>query len=327
MARPTIKDVANRAGVSTATVSYVLNNTGSVSQQTASRVRQCVKDLGYRANSLAIAHRTGRSGTIGLAIPDLTNPFFPEFAQGVHASAYAAGFAVQILDANNSRDFERSEIEHLSDRVPEGLIWVPVGDTNITDTPQPFPVVVYDRDLPGYDSLAPNLFEGGRLQASLILQHGHSRVGILSGPEASDTAHLRLAGLLEGLEGNAEIVWHHSIPFTANIPDEIADAITTCRAVTAVATANDIQAIGLLRQFRAAGRSVPDDVSVVGFDGTALSDLVSPSLTTISLHPRRLGEQAFAMLQDRIRHADNPPRRIVGSVDTKLGESLSYAPS
>ena len=167
MARPTIRDVAAAAGVSTATVSYVLNGTGSVSAATAQRVRDCVEELGYRANSLAVAHRTGRSRTIGLAVADLTNPFFPEFARGVHKAAITSGFGVFLIDAQGSHDIELEGVEMLSDRVPEGLIWVPVGDDILSKRPipLPFPVVTFDRELPDFDSVNADIRHGGELQA------------------------------------------------------------------------------------------------------------------------------------------------------------------
>jgi len=302
--RPTIKNVAKLAGVSTATVSYVLNDTGSVSEETAKRVRECVEQIGYRANSVAVAHRTGRSRTIGLAVPDLTNPFFPEFAQGVRSAASANGYAVFLLDGHSSAEIEIEGVQRLADGVPEGLIWCPVGEDILTDAKFRFPTVVYDRVVEGFDSVCADIRSGGELQAQAILDHGHTRVGLLTGPMSSDTARLRRDGFIERLGTHAELVWEVEMEYVKGLPAKTALAITADRDVTCVATANDIQAIRLMSIYQSSGFDVPGDISVIGFDNIDLASLVSPQLTTIDLHPRQLGERALELLIDRIKNPD-----------------------
>lgn len=318
--RPTIRDVAKLAGVSTATVSYVLNGTGSVSSETAARVRDCVAELGYRANTLAIAHRTGRSATIGLALPDLTNPFFPEFAQGVHTAASAAGYSVLLLDGHNSADQLSAGVDRLADRVPEGLIYCPVDDA-VDDRLHRFPTVMFDRRVEGLDSVRADLEGGGAMQAELVASYGHRRVGLISGPEGSETAQLRRAGLLGGLPDEVEVVWEFFEDFTLDFT-EPASAALKAGGVTCVLTANDIQAIATLRHLRSAGHSVPDDVSVIGFDNIGFAALVSPSLTTIDLRARSLGAASFELLVSRIADRDLPARHEVLNVAPIERESL-----
>ncbi len=326
MARPTIRDVAAAAGVSTATVSYVLNGTGSVSSATADRVRDCVEELGYRANSLAVAHRTGRSRTIGLAVADLTNPFFPEFARGVHKAAITSGFGVFLIDAQGSHDIELEGLEMLSDRVPEGLIWVPVGDDILSTRPipLPFPVVTFDRELPDFDSVNADIRHGGELQAELINANGHKRLGIISGPQWSDTGQLRREGLLDRLDDDVEVVWEFSVDYSSHIPDEVREAILS-HEVSCAVTANDIQAIGMLQTYRDAGLSVPDDVSVVGFDDIDLAARVSPGLSTVHLPVEALGMTAFDVLIDRIKNPDMPRRREQLPVSMTIRQSVRSA--
>ena len=304
--RPTIRDVAKLAGVSTATVSNVLNATGSVSEVTAQRVRQCVGEIGYRANSVAVAHRTGRSRTIGLAVPDLTNPFFPEFAQGVHTAASANGYAVFLLDGHSSQEVEIEGVQRLADRVPEGLIWCPVGDDILTGAGFRFPTVVFDREMEGFDSVKADIRAGGELQARALLEAGHTKVGLITGPQASDTARLRRDGFVERLGSEAELVWEFEIEYVDAISPGIARQIIAYSEVTCAATANDIQAIKLMSLYRSAGIAVPDDVSVIGFDDIDLASLVSPPLATIRLSPRKLGERAFEVLVERIKNPDSP---------------------
>lgn len=322
MARPTIRDVAKAAGVSTATVSYVLNGTGSVSEQTADRVRECVEELGYRANSLAVAHRTGRSRTIGLAVADLTNPFFPEFARGVHRAASSSGFSVFLIDAQGSHEHELEGVEMLADRVPEGLIWVPVGNDILSERPVPFPfpTVTFDRELPDFDSVNADIRNGGELQAEVITSHGHKRIGIISGPQWSDTGQLRRSGLLDSLHDDVEIVWEFSLDYSSHIPDDVRAEILS-HDVSCAVTANDIQAIGLLQLYRDAGQSVPEDVSVIGFDDIDLAARVSPGLTTVHLPVAELGMTAVDVLLDRIKNPDLPRQR------QQLGVSMTMRSS
>ena len=321
MARPTIRDVATCADVSTATVSYVLNGTGSVSEPTASRVRACVNQLGYRANSVAVAHRTGRTKTIGLAVPDLTNGFFPEFAQGVHRAAADHGFAVVLLDADNSIEAQAEGINMLADRVPEGLILCLLKEDVFTDSKFPFPIVVFDHEIEGVDCIGADLHKGGRLQAEAVVEHGHRRIGLICGPEWSGPAAVRRKGLLENLPDSVDVVWEHSLDWTADLPETaVADMLR--HDVSCVVTGNDMQALGALQTFRSAGRSVPDDVSIIGFDDIDFAALASPSLSTVRLPTRELGATAFGMLVHRIESPFMPVQQKRLDVQMMVRDSL-----
>lgn len=321
MARPTIRDVATCADVSTATVSYVLNGTGSVSVPTATRVRACVEELGYRANSVAVAHRTGRTKTIGLAVPDLTNGFFPEFAQGVHRAAANHGFAVLLLDADNSIEAQAESIEMLADRVPEGLILCLLKSDSLTGSTLQFPTVVFDHEIEGVDCIGADLFTGGRLQAAALVEHGHRRIGLICGPEWSGPAAVRRRGLLENLPDSVEVVWEHSLDWTANIPDHVETDMLR-HDVTCVVTGNDMQALGVLQMYRSAGRSVPEDVSVIGFDDIDFAALANPGLSTVRLPTRDLGATAFTMLTQRIESPHMPTQHKRLDVQMMVRDSL-----
>jgi LacI family transcriptional regulator len=258
-----------------------------------------------------------------LAVPDLTNPFFPEFAQGVHTAASANGYAVFLLDGHSSEQVEIEGVNRLADRVPEGLIWCPVGDDILSDASFRFPSVVYDRVIEGFDSVCSDIRGGGELQAKALIDHGHTRVGLLTGPLTSDTARLRRQGFVQGLGTNAELVWEVELDYVDAIPPDIAKQIIGHSDVTGAATANDIQAIKLMSLYRSAGIAVPDDVSVIGFDDIDLASLVSPPLATVRLSPRKLGERSFEVLVDRIKNPDSPIVRERLSVDFAERGSLA----
>ncbi len=324
MNRVTIKDVAELAGVSTATVSYVLNDSGSVSEATADRVRQCVDQLGYRANSLAVAHRTGRSRTIGLALPDLSNPFCPEVAKGVHHAARAAGFAVVLLDAFAQSELEQEGIERFADRMPEGLVWIPVGEGSWTPADIGVPVVSIDAETDEFDLVRADVHTGGRLQGELIVANGHRCVGVVSGPDWSGTARTRRDGLVGALEGHVAIEWEYALPYSAEVDHELVDRMLDSD-VTCIVTANDIQAIGILKALHRGGRRVPEDVSVIGFDDVPLAELMSPALTSVRLPIEEMGRSAVDLLLSRIDEPELETREVVLPVDLVERESFQSA--
>lgn len=319
--RPTIKDVAAAARVSTATVSYVLNGTGSVSEETADRVRAVVEELGYRANSLAVAHRTGRSGAIGLVIADLSNPFFPAFAQGVHSAAAEHGYAVFLVDSQNSFDDEVKNWEALAERVPEGVIWCPVGKPDhLPDTPVA-PVVVFGMELEALDCVNADLHAGGALQAEAAYTRGHRRLALLTGPAWSDAAQLRRSGFVDALPDDAEVRVEFANEFNGEVPDGVLTRILS-EGVTCVVTGNDLQAVSLYQACRRRQVSVPGDLSIIGFDDIEVCNLLSPPLSTVHLPKRDLGMTAVDVLVDRINNPDMAPRHDRLGVYLALRESL-----
>ncbi len=320
MARVTIKDVAERAGVSIATVSYVINDTGSVSEATAERVRDCIDELGYRVNSLAVAHRTGRTKTIVLALPDLSNPFCPEIAKGVQSAARSAGFAVVLLDANSDGDLERDSIARVADRMPEGLVWVPLGDSSWTPEEIGIPVVAIDAWGVDFDTVRADVRDGGARQGLHMIECGHRRVGLVSGPSWSATAHARHEGLIDAIGSQVDVAWDVALPYSSNLDDRLV-ATMLASDVTCIATANDIQAIGVLKALHRNGRSVPDDVSVIGFDDVPLAALMSPGLSTVRLPIEEMGRTAFELLCRRIDAPGREREEVVLPVDFVERES------
>ena len=321
MGRPTIRDVAALAGVSIATVSYVLNGTGSVSKVTAQRVRECVDELGYRINGVAVAHRTGRSRTIGLAVANITNPFLAKIAQGVHRVASTRGYAVFLVDAQDSQQHEVDGVERLADRVPEGLIWYPVGEGRLSVESFSFPTVVLGREIPGVDSVMADVERGGRLQAEYLISHEHHRIGILSGPQWSDAAELRRVGLEDRLTEEVRVVWEHSLDYSYDIPAVVGRHILS-QEVSCVVTANDLQALSLLQLYSRVGLRVPEDVSIIGFDDIDTAGQLTPPLTTVQLPTRQLGATAASLVLDRIEDPGLPARREVLPVRMIVRDSL-----
>ncbi len=308
--RVTTKDIALRAGVSKATVSYVLNGTGSVSAEMAKRIRDIAKELGYQENRLAKATRTGTTHTVGLILPDLCNPFFPEMAQAVVETASQRGYSVFLVDARNSFEEEELGLKRLIEYAVDGIIWCPLDDRNMHTHKLNCPVVLTDRFVDGFDCVYADSVKGGTLQAELIKAKGHKHVGLIAGPERSTSSRNRREGFYKTLGKKVKVDWEFSLEYTLNIPDDVGQKIIDSN-VTCVAAANDTLAIGLLRLYHSAGIQVPKDVSIIGFDDISWSNLVSPPLSTIKLPIRDMGKEAFDLLMRRIKSPNAKKREIM----------------
>jgi len=300
-----LKDVAERAGVSTATVSNVLRGTKAARPEVTARVRAAADALGYVPNPHAQSLRTGHSRAVGLLVPDLTNPYFPALAQAIETTARAHGYALLVMDAGNDGALEDASLSLMASYRVAGVIWVPVHDQPRLDWP--FPVVTVDRPLACCDAVVADHFQGGALVARHALERGHRRVGLLTGPRALASAALRRSGFLEAAAGGLEVAWEHEVPFTSDLP---ADVVARLRdpGCTLIACANDAVAVGVLRALRDAGARVPDDVSVIGFDDVPWAEFVEPALTTVRQPLAALGAAAVEMLHARIAEPATPRR-------------------
>ncbi|MER3481681.1 MAG: LacI family transcriptional regulator [Meiothermus sp.] len=311
---PTLRDIAKATGVSATTVSKVLKGSERVSPEVSERVRAVAHRLGYRANRSARALRTGRTWSLGLIVPDLANPFFPELAQAIVREARSQGFAVSLVDALEDPDTEEEGIILLEEQRVDGAIWVPVGDFH----PLPFPVVLVDRLAPGQDGVGSDHEAGGRLQARLAMALGHRRVALITGPMALESARLRAKGFLDLAETQMEIVWVLEAPFSVafpsgkhqeELPREVCERLQT-GGFSLVACGNDLIALGVLRVLQSRGIAVPEQVSVVGYDDIPLAGVTYPPLTTVRQPLQRMGQEALRLLLRRIDHPQTPPVQV-----------------
>ncbi len=303
--KPCLKDVAELAGVSTATVSFVLNNTRSISAPTRARVEEALAKLDYRISRSARALRTGHHHAIGLLLPDLINPFFPALAQAVTASAWKQGYAL-ILASSDAGPTEEMEAFHTLAERTDGIIWIP--GTHAKPTGSPLSTVILDRpskQLSGYDSVSCDHYAGGALVAALFRARSRTHVGLLRGPSSSPSATSRCKGFLDNCDG-LEVIWRHSVPFSLDLPESTISLLADPR-LDAIFAANDVIAIGAARHLRELGRKVPDDVAIVGFDDIPWASLVETPLTTIRQPMIELGTCAVDTL---IRRIKNPPLEV-----------------
>lgn len=312
--RATLKEVAKEAGVSVASASYAINGTGSVGEQTREHVLAVAAKLGYRPNQNAKAMKTGRTGTIGLVLPDLTNPFFPALAQAVIQAARGHGYSVLLTDTEGEPEAERHAIDLLAGRGVDGLIWFPIADDGtLPPLADNIPAVVLDRALAGYDVIQADYADGGRLAAEHLLSLGHRRIGVISGPHAASSARARAEAAIEAIRRQGQLIWHVHNAFALDLEPAVTAALDT-NAATAVIAGADLIAIGAVRHLQARGLSVPGDVSVMGFDDIPWAQLNSPPLSTIEMPVEEMAVEAVDTLLHRIAHRGEARRRVVFNV-------------
>lgn len=318
----TLKDIASIVGVSVATVSYVLTGRGSVSDEVKEKVLAVAKDIGYKPNRKAQAMRTGMSKCIGLVIPDLTNPFYPELAQKIESAARAAGFSVIMMDCENDSSNEEEGLNLLEQQGIDGIIWCPTGSKSLARLAQlDCPTVLIDRAHPDFDAVHCDYVRGGALLAEYAIRCGHRKVGLLNGPQDIESARQRRLGFINAAGDDLEICWEVEGPFLPQLP-EAAQAALQRADVSMVVAANDLIAIGAIDVLQQAGIAVPEQVSVVGFDNIPWSALITPKLTTINHAVANIANEAMDILVQKISAPEKPVRTVVLGVELVERQSV-----
>ena len=293
----TVRDIATAVGVSVATVSNVLNGRPNVGPAIRRKVLDVARRLRYRPNRAAQAMRTGRTRAIGLVLPDLTNPFFPELAQAVENKARSLGLLVCLIDSQGSLHSESDGFSLLMQHAVDGIIWCPLGPRLPASLRKlTGPVVLIDRPRPGYAVVHSNYVMGGQLLAEHALRMGHTRVGLLSGPQNLASARQRRDGFVNAHPRDIEIAWEVSVPFDGILTGEAVAALKRRRKATLIVAGNDLIAISAIRCLAQQGVVVPDDVSVTGFDNIRWTDVVTPRLTTIAQPVGAIGARAVELM-------------------------------
>ena len=312
----TVKDIAAAVGVSVATVSNVLNGRPNVGRATRQQVLRVAKQLAYRPNRAAQAMRTGRTRAIGLVLPDLTNPFFPELAQAVENTARSRGLLVCLVDSQSRPEGEADGFALLMQHAVDGIIWCPLGPrlpAQLKNLARP--VVLIDRPRPGYAVVHSNYRMGGRLLAQYALRMGHTRVGLLSGPQHIESARQRRDGFVTAFPRSIDIAWEVCVGFDGVLTAAARAALRQRRKATLIVAGNDLIAISAIRRLAEQGVSVPEEVSVTGFDNIRWTDLVTPRLTTIAQPVSAIGAKAVELMQERMSGEKIDSRRTIFDVE------------
>lgn len=314
----TIREVAQHAQVSVTTVSHVINGTRFVSEEAKARVQAAIAALHYVPSAVARSLKSSRTHTVGMMIPNNSNPYFAEIIRGIEDTCFAAGFNVILCNSDDDPHKQAAYVRVLSEKQVDGLIVLSSGgDPELLDTLRgaPMPQVVVDREI---DDLAADLVEvdhegGARLAVEHLVSLGHVRIACIAGPLALSPARQRVQGWRSALQA-AGLACDDALvadgAFTA------AGGFAAMRALlahrpSAVFASNDLMAIGALCAAAEAGLRVPQDVSMIGFDDIALAAYSNPPLTTIAQPKHQTGELAAQLLMQRIAQPGRPLRREI----------------
>jgi LacI family transcriptional regulator len=314
----TMADVARVAGVSTSTVSHVVNGTRKVSEAAERAVREAIQATGYTHDRIARSLATGRTRTIGLAMSAISNPYFAELAHAIEREAARAGYTLLLADTHDESERELRATKDLLGRRVDGVILAPSAAPAATLEllrKRAVPTVIIDRFVPvEIDQIATeNIAPTARLVEHLA-ELGHERIGMIAGLEGLATTEERIEGYRRGLASSSlpfdpELVAHgHSGAEPARAAAHRLLALT--RPPTALVVTNNRMTIGVMRALREASLRVPDDIALVAFDDFEWADLFHPRLTTIAQATTQLGEQSVAMLLSRLANPDLLVRKV-----------------
>ncbi len=328
----TIREVANLAGVSSTTVSHVVNKSRFVSEEVRLRVLAAMKELGYRPNALAQSLRSGYTHTIALLLPDSANPFFAELGRAIEKEAFKVGY--NIILCNTEADFEKEDIyiDVLMKKQVDGVVFCSVGsrtDSFRELSSLKLPVVVLDRELSeiNMDTVVCDNRQGGYLATRHLLELGHRRIGCISGPSQITPSAERVTGYKAALE-EVGVPFDEGLVIRGDFHPETGLLATRtllklAKAPTAVFSCNDMMALGILRAAAELGASVPGDISVVGYDDIELASYSIPSLSTICQPKEEISGTVVRLLLERIANKELGARRIVLPVSIIVRQSTA----
>lgn len=316
----TIKQVAAHAGVSSATVSHVINGTRYVSDAVQEQVQRAMKELDYHPNALARSLRSGQTHTLGMILPDSANPFFAEVGHSIEIAAFEAGYSVILCNTENDFEKESLYIDVLTNKQVDGMIFVATGERtdslkNLVE--MKIPTVVMDRDFPGLelDLVLADSFQGGVLATQHLISLGHKRIGCIAGPSSINPSSRRLAGYKQALQATNLVIEPELVMNGDFHPEsgwEIGRAMLSRRdAPTAIFACNDLMAMGVLRAATDLGLRVPDDLALVGYDDIELASYTNPPLTTIKQPKVEMGLATLNFLLGRIKDKQIAPQRAL----------------
>jgi LacI family transcriptional regulator len=308
----TIRDVARAANVHPGTVSRALNEEtrDMVNDETAERVIKAAAELGYTPNPIARGLKTNRSYTIGVLIPDITNPLFPPILRGIEDRLGAAGYTSLIVNTDNDPERERAHIGAMHARQVDGLISATarldrelLAEAAAAGTP----LVLVNRSLE--DGSAPavtvNDERGIRLAVDHIAGLGHRRVGHVAGPQNLSTGHRRYVGFVEAMSDAGLQVRSVHVRFSNSFTEDegalvCAELLDAAGDPTAIVAGNDLLALGCYDTLEERGLRCPEDVSIVGFNDMPFVDRLRPPLTTVRVPQREIGTAAAELMLQRL---------------------------
>lgn len=335
MIRATIYDVAREAGVSIATVSHVINGKGKISRERREEILDIMKRLNYRPNAIASALAGKRTFTLGLLVPDISNPFFAEIARSVEDQGHQLGYSVIICSTDNQEEKVKRYVNLLRQKQVDGVIigtGISHGELLKPLQEHSLAIALIARDNPALDASSVRVhdLEGGRLAAEHLLHLGHRRLAVLAENERVTSSSDRVRGFVEAAASHGLELPPGCI---AACDHKIEDGYRRAKAMlelavrpTALFCCNDLLAIGALRAARELGLRVPEECSVVSFDDTILASVTDPPLTVIAQPIEQMGRMAVDLVVRGLSGKGDPARRIVLPPELIVRQSTDLPP-
>jgi LacI family transcriptional regulator len=331
---PTMRDVARLAEVSVATVSAVANGTAVVSPKRAERVRKAMEALDFHPDQIARSLKTGRTQVLGMIVPDVTNPFYPEVIVGAEEIARASNYSVMLCNANEDPKQEQQQLNTLFSHRVDGVL-IACSDPAISLDRlmrRRFPIVCFDRIPPGFqgDTVATDNFQGAYEATRHLISLGHERIAILAGRSNLSTHSSRLEGFRRAMADahlpvHDEFCWPGGMQIDAGY-DVGRQLFALRRRPTAVFCTNNKLLLGLVRAMVESAIRCPEDISIVGFDDFTWTENFHPRLTTVAQPARELGRKAMQLLIERVENTveEFPPRQVVLQQELKVRDSSTH---
>jgi LacI family transcriptional regulator len=329
-----MRQIAERAEVSIGTVSHVINDTAKVREKLRHRVLEAIRSLGYQPSQLARGLRRKQTRMLGMIIPDITNPFFPGVVRGSEDVAYKHSYRVILCNADNDAAKEACYVRELHSYHVAGLLIIPAASADIethmrTYTSVSTPIVCIDRVPDGWegDAVLVANEDGAYVATKHLLQMGHERLAIITGPLKLTNASERLKGFQRALrEAHLSVEPEFLQESRFDTPSGYQAAMRVLRMLprpTAIFASNDLIALGVLQAARELGIRCPEELSIVGFDSLEFTNFTDPSLTSVYQPGYQLGATAARLLLQRIEGQQSPPKKLLLPTELKKRNSVA----
>jgi DNA-binding LacI/PurR family transcriptional regulator len=328
--KPTIYSVAEQAGVSISTVSKVINNTGRISERTRKKVFKAISELNYHPSVVASALTGKQTKTIGLLIPDISNPFFAEIARSIEDRSHELGFNVMMCSTDNNKEKEEKYLSLLIRQRIDGLIVASAfrcASLLEEMVKQAVPITLVASEIPklSINTVTVDDYKGSYLATSYLLSMGHRRIAIIAENVRSNKP--RLYAFKDAMEEvNAPVIDSYVIKTEAAMTKGYESAkqlLSLKERPTAIFACNDLLAIGVMQAAKEAGLSIPHDVSVIGFDNTVLSTTTTPMLTTVAQPIKEMGAKVVNLLIQEMEGPKTYKERLLLSPELIIRQSTA----
>ena len=325
----TIKDIANLAGVSIATVSKVINGKDqNISDKTRNKVLEIVEREGYIPNGVAKSLKIRRTKTIGLIMPDVTNPFFADLARGAEDAAQKKGYSLILCNTDNKMKKEEKYLSVLKEKMVDGIIMTSSENNLTSQFKRPrVPMVLVDRDISADKNIGRITVDSEKASydaTAYLIGQGCRNIGFISSRKTNRPSVDRLRGYKRALKENGLQLEEHKIFLDSySVESGVKGALTLLLAghIDGICCGNDLIAMGAMKALQEKGIRIPHDIKIIGFDDIYIAQYMNPPLTTIKQPIYELGQEAVRMLVSIIEKKDIKLKKILNHELIKRGSA------